>query len=151
MTRNERIHCLRAFGLYVKGLNFRQIGELFAAEENVPYYASASGADATDGYYPASIRRSIETAWFMVRRRCGTRWPRSCWALELRYLKGSRYKAPPPPAPLTPLEELLIDIQVLEDKARRRSLHVAALGLRNLRAALAYNANAEDRKNRRRA
>lgn len=128
--RGVRLQALRAFGLYVKGMNAREIAQLFEAQENVRY----EGNDV----YPM-----LQSAWRLVAARCPGRWPQRIRHSGLGWLKGHRELPAPivvePPRDIGPLERLLIRLEDVERFARDGGFHDCADGLRNMRAAVVYN------------
>lgn len=137
LQRRETLQSLRAFGLYVKGMNAREIAELFESQQNVRYW-------------PADIYRMVWAAWRLVRKACPSRWPRRITQRSgLGWLKGHRdvpKPEPPPPAipPMRPVDRLCADLAHLEQQAREDKLHTEADGIRNLRAAIGYNARVRE-------
>jgi len=125
---------LKAFGLFVRGdLTFYQIAEALGIARQNP--STAAGR----------ARTRVIAGWMLVKRQ--PRWARLAdWNVVGQPHSGARLSTVPygplpvPPAPaVTPFDLLTIRIVDVEKFAQEQGFYAAAQGLRNMRAALAYN------------
>ncbi len=130
--RAEVLRRLKAFGLFVRGdITLYRIAERIGIAEQNPSTAACRA------------RTKIEQGWRLVREL--PRWERyksqvmpSVYGARL--LTHPRIE-PTPVVELTPFERLLSRLEDIEHAARRDGFFGAADGIRNLRAALRYNAS----------
>jgi hypothetical protein len=138
-ARHEHLMKLKAFGLFVDGrLTYYQIAQRIGIVGNRP--DTAAGRART---------RAI-AGWMLVRGQ--QRWARlASWRVIGEPHHGARLSTVPygplpvPPAPkVTPFDLLMIRLADVETFALENGFHAAVTGIRNMRAALAYNKRLDD-------
>jgi hypothetical protein len=143
-ARDQRLEQLKAFGLFIRGEHtLYQIAEALGSAFVERNPSTAAGR----------ARTRIDQGWRIICQRKVKRWerwwsekyPQAAW----QTLSGARLDTHPAalpamePAPLpelTPFERLLGKIEEAEAEARSGGFVQAAEGLRNMRAALRYQA-----------